>query len=272
MRDVCCNQRASRKKSQPFEYETKRKQRGARLGQHFLTGTVGGEKTCRFCKDHCKRHGARDRPRHGSAHKRTFGDWGARRRDRKGRNIGRSVGRNVRIRNSRTRANLRSFTGDVRDLDLKSNGRSASIFLPQIFRTTLPEKLSGNFFRPICSRRQWRFLIQKGSRDSEFVARDKKESILSISVKVYGTPSIAAVVSKGNFSSASVGRFSDTCREKHLEEILQEDSTRNSFSKLYEPDFHPNENCSREIWVNCSGKKLLQKRSRRQASTRKNAR
>ena len=42
-------------------------------------------------------------------------------------------------------------------------------------------------------------LIQKEVAD-RIVARDRKESILSISVKAYGTPKIIAEVSRGNFN------------------------------------------------------------------------
>ena len=45
-----------------------------------------------------------------------------------------------------------------------------------------------------------RMLVTERPGRMRIVARDGKESILSISVKAYGTPSIVAKVSKGNFN------------------------------------------------------------------------
>jgi 16S rRNA (adenine1518-N6/adenine1519-N6)-dimethyltransferase len=93
---------------------------------------------------------------------------------------------------------LTVIPGDVRSLDLKATklGR-------YILAANIPYYITGEIIRQFLSSdiqpSTMALLVQKEVAQ-RIVARDKKESILSISVKVYGEPEIAAVVSRGNFS------------------------------------------------------------------------
>lgn len=76
--------------------------------------------------------------------------------------------------------------------------------LPETFSVAanIPYYLSGMLFSTLLSGKKQPktlvFLVQK--EVALRVARDKKESILSLSIKVYGTPSYEGTVTRGNFS------------------------------------------------------------------------
>ncbi len=88
--------------------------------------------------------------------------------------------------------------GDVRTTNISDLSLPASY----IVAANIPYYLSGMLFEFFLSSEQQPktivFLVQK--EVAERVARSKKESILSLSVKAYGTPSYEGTVSKGNFS------------------------------------------------------------------------
>jgi 16S rRNA (adenine1518-N6/adenine1519-N6)-dimethyltransferase len=89
--------------------------------------------------------------------------------------------------------------GDVRDLDLVETR------LPKayILAANIPYYITGEIIRAFLSSdhqpKTMSLLVQKEVAD-RILARNKKESILSISVKIFGDPEIAAKVSRGNFS------------------------------------------------------------------------
>ena len=89
---------------------------------------------------------------------------------------------------------------DVRNVDPAKLGLHGGRY---ILAANIPYYITGEIIRQFLTARQqpriMALLIQKEVAD-RILARDKKESILSISVKAYGEPSIAAKVSKGNFN------------------------------------------------------------------------
>jgi 16S rRNA (adenine1518-N6/adenine1519-N6)-dimethyltransferase len=92
---------------------------------------------------------------------------------------------------------LEIIEGDVRNFD------PAAIEGAYVLAANIPYYITGEIIRQFLTAshqpRAIALLIQKEVAE-RIVARDGKESILSISVKAYGTPSIVAKVSKGNFS------------------------------------------------------------------------
>lgn len=89
--------------------------------------------------------------------------------------------------------------GDIKNADIAAYGLK-----PHQYKliANIPYYLSGILFRQFlqsnCQPESLVFLTQK--EVAERIVRDKKESLLSLSVKVYGIPSYVRTVSKGNFS------------------------------------------------------------------------
>jgi 16S rRNA (adenine1518-N6/adenine1519-N6)-dimethyltransferase len=89
--------------------------------------------------------------------------------------------------------------GDVRNIDLKALG-----LRPRAFKiiANIPYYLSGMLFRTFLEAKiqpsDLVFLVQR--EVAERIARDKKESLLSLSVKVFGDPKYVKTVGKGNFT------------------------------------------------------------------------
>ncbi len=85
---------------------------------------------------------------------------------------------------------------DVRNFDLRSLGA-------YIVAANIPYYITGEIIRKFLETdaqpRALALLVQKEVAE-RILARDKKESILSTSVKAYGNPRIVAKVSRGNFS------------------------------------------------------------------------
>jgi 16S rRNA (adenine1518-N6/adenine1519-N6)-dimethyltransferase len=93
---------------------------------------------------------------------------------------------------------LEVIEGDILDFDFKKPSYKLIANIPyyitgQIFRMFLESAVN----QPI----SMTILVQKEVAE-RVVARDKKESILSMSVKVYGTPRIVSVVKRGSFNPA----------------------------------------------------------------------
>lgn len=88
---------------------------------------------------------------------------------------------------------------DVRDISPEDLGLEPRDY---ILAANIPYYITGGILRSFLSARaqpkRMALLVQK--EVAERIARDPKESILSISVKAYGVPSIAAKVARGNFS------------------------------------------------------------------------
>ncbi|RJR12863.1 ribosomal RNA small subunit methyltransferase A [Candidatus Parcubacteria bacterium] len=95
---------------------------------------------------------------------------------------------------------LKVIGDDVRNVDALTLGLKDRSFS---LAANIPYYITGEILRRFLTGRAQphtlALLVQKEVAE-RIVARDGKESILSISVKVYGTPRIAAKVSKGNFS------------------------------------------------------------------------
>ncbi len=89
--------------------------------------------------------------------------------------------------------------GDVRTIDLKALGLRPSAFK---IIANIPYYLSGMLFRTFLESdiqpSDLVFLVQK--EVAERIARDKKESLLSLSVKLFGEPKYIKTIGKGNFT------------------------------------------------------------------------
>lgn len=89
--------------------------------------------------------------------------------------------------------------GDARQLTLSSLGLEAGHYKAV---ANIPYYLSGQLFRTMldtnCQPTDLVFLVQK--EVAERIARDPKESLLSLSVKVFGTPTYVRTVSAGHFT------------------------------------------------------------------------
>ncbi|HEV3245273.1 MAG TPA: 16S rRNA (adenine(1518)-N(6)/adenine(1519)-N(6))-dimethyltransferase RsmA [Candidatus Paceibacterota bacterium] len=175
---------------------TKRIKKGARLGQHFLTGQWAARKLV---------EAARIRPND------TVLEIGP----GKGALTGELLATGARIvaieKDETLAEGLRSLfpseienaqltviPGDVRDLDLKATRLGTYVLAANI-----PYYITGEIIRQFLSAdqqpRTMALLVQKEVAN-RILARDGKESILSISVKAYGKPEIAAKVARGNFN------------------------------------------------------------------------
>lgn len=97
-------------------------------------------------------------------------------------------------------ADLEVVTGDVRDFDPASHGLRAGEY---VVAANIPYYITGEIIRQFLTAaaqpRTMALLIQKEVAE-RIVARDGKESLLSLSVKAYGTPRIVAKVGKGSFN------------------------------------------------------------------------
>lgn len=94
------------------------------------------------------------------------------------------------------------FEGDILEDDVEKWGIKNGEFK---IIANIPYYITGQFFRKFLSGpinpTKIVVLVQKEIAD-RIIARDGKESLLSISVKAYGTPSMVAKVSKGSFVPA----------------------------------------------------------------------
>ena len=95
---------------------------------------------------------------------------------------------------------LRVVLADIRDFEPSRYELEASGY---VVAANIPYYITGEIIRQFLETpaqpRAMAILIQKEVAD-RIIARDKKESILSLSVKAYGTPKIIAKVSRGNFA------------------------------------------------------------------------
>lgn len=93
------------------------------------------------------------------------------------------------------------ISGDIRDFDPAENpDLKAGAY---ILAANIPYYITGEILRQFLTSKAYprtlALLIQKEVAD-RIIARDKKESILSLSVKAYGTARIAEIVGRGHFS------------------------------------------------------------------------
>lgn len=121
---------------------------------------------------------------------------------------------------------LRVVSADIRDVTAEKLGLEQYVVAANI-----PYYITGEIIRQFLETsappRAMALLIQKEVAE-RILARDHKESILSLSVKAYGTPSIIAKVSRGNFSPPPSVDSSI---------ILINDISKKFFTDLSEADF-----------------------------------
>lgn len=102
------------------------------------------------------------------------------------------------LRDDIARGRLTLVPGDVRDFDPARSGLQ-----DYVLAANIPYYITGEILRQFLSTahppRTMALLVQKEVAE-RIVARDGKESILSISVKAYGVPKVVAKVGRGNFS------------------------------------------------------------------------
>ena len=95
---------------------------------------------------------------------------------------------------------LRVVEADIRDFDAMRSDLIAGTY---VVAANIPYYITGEIIRQFLETtvqpRAMALLIQKEVAD-RIIARNGKESILSLSVKAYGIPKIVAKVSRGNFS------------------------------------------------------------------------
>jgi 16S rRNA (adenine1518-N6/adenine1519-N6)-dimethyltransferase len=105
-----------------------------------------------------------------------------------------------KLRATFTEKRLTIIDADIRDVKPESLGVKSHEY---ILAANIPYYITGEIIRTFLSSdiqpKTMALLVQKEVAE-RIVARDAKESILSIAVKVYGVPSIAAKVTRGNFS------------------------------------------------------------------------
>lgn len=170
------------------------KKRGAKLGQHFLTGAWAAAKLVEAA-----RIGAEDTvleigPGKGALTKEIL-KTGARVIA-----IEKDPLLVEYLRENFPHENLKVLEMDIRDALPEKLGLSAGSY---ILAANIPYYITGEIIRQFLSAlaqpRTMALLVQKEVAE-RIIARDKKESILSLSVHAYGDPSIAAKVARGNFS------------------------------------------------------------------------
>lgn len=123
--------------------------------------------------------------------------------------------------------NLVIFEGDVRDYSL--NLQELGLENQYKLIANIPYYITGELLRMFLTHEHKPscivFLVQKEVAE-RIVARDRKESLLSLSVKVYGEPKIVAKVSKGNFSPPpkvdSAILLIENISDKHFHDKQQE--------------------------------------------------
>ncbi|MDR3570712.1 MAG: 16S rRNA (adenine(1518)-N(6)/adenine(1519)-N(6))-dimethyltransferase RsmA [Candidatus Pacebacteria bacterium] len=172
--------------------------RGARLGQHFLTGTWAAEKLVESAlitsQDTVLEIGPGKGALTGEILKTGARVVAIEKDDALPEQL-RST-----FRSEIDAGRLQVIEGDVRDFDPEQCEPLAKGY---ILAANIPYYITGEIIRQfLTSSRQpstMALLIQKEVAD-RILARDGKESILSLSVKAYGVPEIAAKVSKGNFT------------------------------------------------------------------------
>jgi|SRR5665213_20893 len=104
------------------------------------------------------------------------------------------------LRKELPKERLTIIDADIRDVAPETIGLEVGEY---VLAANIPYYITGEIIRQFLTAsvqpKTMALLVQKEVAE-RIIARDKKESILSISVKAYGEPSIAAKVARGNFS------------------------------------------------------------------------
>jgi 16S rRNA (adenine1518-N6/adenine1519-N6)-dimethyltransferase len=172
-----------------------KKRRGARLGQHFLTNPAHAATLARAARIHEGDTVLEIGPGKGMLTKELLATSARVIAIEKDEALAAFL--QEHFHKEISHGQLQIITGDVRDFDPKSiEGEYA-------LAANIPYYITGEIIRQFLTAhhqpRAMALLIQKEVAE-RILARDSKESILSISVKAYGTPKIAAKVGRGNFS------------------------------------------------------------------------
>ncbi len=175
-----------------------RKRRGARLGQHFLTGTWAAKRLAESAQAHAEEIILEIGPGKGALTRELL-ETGARviaiEKDA-------ALVEELHITFAPEIASnqLILLEDDIRNFEPRSLKLEARGY---VLAANIPYYITGEIIRMFLTTeiqpRRMVLLIQKEVAD-RILARDKKESILSLSVKAYGVPRVVAKVSRGNFS------------------------------------------------------------------------
>lgn len=167
---------------------------GARLGQHFLTGTWAAKKlveTAGIRKDDLVLEIG---PGKGALTDEILAT-GARVVA-----VEKDEALVTQLRGDARRGRLVVVQADIRDIEPQALGLRAGQY---VLAANIPYYITGEIIRQFLTTgaqpSTMALLVQKEVAE-RIVAKDGKESILSISVKAYGKPEVAAKVAKGNFS------------------------------------------------------------------------
>lgn len=171
----------------------KNPQRGARLGQHFLTGQWAARKLAEVVAVRPDETILEIGPGKGALTKELLATGAHVTAIEKDPDLV------VRLRKSNMgQTRLTLIEADIRDIAPEKLGLKNYVVAANI-----PYYITGEIIRQfltcVTPPRAMALLVQKEVAD-RIIARDGKESILSLSVKAYGNPKIIAKVARGNFS------------------------------------------------------------------------
>ena len=172
--------------------------RGARLGQHFLTGDWAAHSLAKSVSIQPGERVLEIGPGKGALTRELLATGGRVLAIEKDEVLAQGLSS---IFPAETEAGaLQVVTDDIRNFEPGHFDLAAGEY---VLAANIPYYITGEIIRQFletaCPPRAIALLIQKEVAD-RIIARNGKESILSLSVKAYGTPSIVAKVSRGNFS------------------------------------------------------------------------
>lgn len=172
--------------------------KGARLGQHFLTGTWAAHSLAASVGIHPGERVLEIGPGKGALTRELLATGGRVLAIEKDEVL--AGGLSSTFAAEMESGMLQVVTDDIRNFEPGHFDLTAGEY---VLAANIPYYITGEIIRQFletdCQPRAMALLIQKEVAD-RIIARNGKESILSLSVKAYGTPSIVAKVSRGNFS------------------------------------------------------------------------
>ncbi|MDO8576264.1 MAG: 16S rRNA (adenine(1518)-N(6)/adenine(1519)-N(6))-dimethyltransferase RsmA [bacterium] len=175
-----------------------KKQRGARLGQHFLTGLWAAHSLAEAVNVQPGETILEIGPGKGALTRELLATGGRVLAIEKDEML--AQGLSTTFAADIASGALQVVLADIRDFEPSRYELEAGGY---VVAANIPYYITGEIIRQFLETatqpRAMALLIQKEVAD-RIIARDKKESILSLSVKAYGTPRIVAKVSRGNFS------------------------------------------------------------------------
>ncbi len=173
-----------------------RKKRGARLGQHFLTGQWAAKKLAESVQVHANETILEIGPGKGALTRELLATGASVIAIEKDAALVEILKRIFATELGNNKLTI--VADDIRNITPEQLGLKKYVLAANI-----PYYITGEIIRQFLSTdvqpRAMAMLVQKEVAE-RIVSRDHKESILSLSVKAYGTPKIVAKVSRGNFS------------------------------------------------------------------------